>query len=155
MSKTIQEKIEWMKNVLDEDLFHLTIGEIQEKIIADSDFNVKDAALHDYYHFLSKYGSMRCGSIILFGQHELADFQFPVADMPGKFEEWICIGKIDPYPLYINKKSGVVYCLVENSRIQSYEQWNGFLENYMFGRRYIEIVGDDDWYNLLKVQKMI
>ncbi|ANY67526.1 hypothetical protein BBD42_14365 [Paenibacillus sp. BIHB 4019] len=155
MRKTIQEKIELMKNVLEEDPFNLVIGEIQERIITDSDFNLKEVALQDYYNFFREYGSIRCGSIIIFGQNELDDFQFPVADMPGEFEEWICIGKIDPYPLYINKKNGMVCCLFEDSKIKSYEGWNDFLDNYVFGERYIEIVGKDEWYELLREQQII
>lgn len=155
MRKTIQEKITLMKNVLEEDPFNLVIGEIQERIASDADFNFKDGQLRDYYNFLRQYASMRCGSIIIFGQNELTDFQFPVAEMPGGFEEWICIGKIDPYPLFINKKNGMIYCLFEDSKIKSYEGWNDFLENYVFGERYTEIIGKDEWYELLKEQQII
>lgn len=157
MKKMIREKIELMKSILEEEPFYLVIGDIREE--SDPNPNVKKDSLQDYYYFLNEYSSLRCGSIIIFGRKEVSEFQFTVADMPGEFEEWICIGKIDSYPLYINKKSGQICCLIGDSgmemKIECYGDFYNFLENYVFGEQYVETGGKDDWYDLLKTNKLI
>lgn len=38
---------------------------------------------------------------------------------------------------------------------KTFDEWNIFLENYVFGERYIEIIGKDEWYELLREQQII
>ncbi|MDN9008657.1 hypothetical protein [Brevibacillus laterosporus] len=157
MREKIREKIELVKNIFEEDPFNLVIGDIEKELEIDT--NIKSGPLHDYYVFLSEYSSFRCGSVIIFGKNELDEFQFPVTDMPGDFEEWICIGKIEPYPLFINKKNGQLSCLIGepgvNLKIECYGEFDDFLEKYVFGEAYVEIAGKDDWYQLLKDHQLI
>lgn len=156
MQKHIKEKIELMKRVLEEDPFNLVIGDIREELEPVS--TVKNDVLQDYENFLNEYSTLRCGSVILFGRKELQKFQFPVADMPGQFEEWLCIGKNEPYPLFINKKNGQICCLEGDPgtemKITSYGLFHNFLNDFVFGERYIEVGGKDEWYNLLKSSEL-
>ncbi|MCM3290086.1 hypothetical protein M3661_08085 [Paenibacillus sp. MER 180] len=157
MKNQLKEKIELMKGVLEEDPLYLVIGDIMEE--TEPVLTPTNDANQDYQDYLNEYSSLRCGSVILFGRKELQQFQFPVADMPGQFEEWVCIGKIDPDPLFISKKNGQICCLVGEPgmemKITSYGAFNEFLENFVFGERYVEVGGSDKWYDLLKSYKLI
>ncbi|MFB0843009.1 hypothetical protein [Paenibacillus oleatilyticus] len=157
MQPVTREKIQFMKLVLEEDPFYLVIGDIQEE--SDPDPDVKKDALQTYHEFLNEYSSLRCGSVIFFGRKELPDYQFPVADMPGGFEEWVCIGKIEPYPLYINKQDGRICCLTGDPgtemKIRHYGEFQEFMESYVFGEKYVEIGGRDDWYDLMKQRGLL
>ncbi|MBW5470327.1 hypothetical protein GPJ61_21100 [Brevibacillus formosus] len=82
----------------------------------------------------------------------------------------MCIGKIERYPLFINKADGQVACLLgdpldQNYVLESYGDFLNFLENYLLGEQYSEIglklvesggsigtIGskDDEWYKVLE-----
>ncbi|KMZ39638.1 MULTISPECIES: hypothetical protein [Bacillales] len=157
MQKTIKSKLDIMRRVFEEDPFNLVIGDIVEESSLKTIVN--DDLLQDYYLFLNEYSSIRCGVVIIFGRNELQNYQFPVADMPGEHQTWLCIGKVEPYPLFINKTNGQICCLISEpgaeEKIICYGDINNFLDEYMLGEKYPELGGEDEWYDLLKSNKLI
>ncbi|MEC2077202.1 hypothetical protein [Metabacillus fastidiosus] len=165
----MKEKLELIKNILGADPYSLVIGEIVEETDSRKEKNL-DNGLKDYYSLMSGYKILNGGVITIYGQREISNIQFYTEEMPGGSDEWVCIGKIENYPLFISKKDGQVSCLFGNPLdqsyiIESYGDFNNFLYNYYLGKKYIEIgfkffqsggitstVGskDDDWYIFLE-----
>ncbi|MEI4803822.1 hypothetical protein WAZ07_21805 [Bacillus sp. FJAT-51639] len=174
MSKLILEKIELVKNILGDDPFSLVIGEIVEEETPIKE-KLEDNILKDYYFMTRKYKILNGGVITIYGQQRLESIQFYVEDMPGGADKWICIVTIENYPLFINKINGDVCCLFgdlidQNFVIESYGDFNSFLQNYYLGKNYCELgnkfvqsegisdtVGskDDDWYQLLEDNNLL
>lgn len=148
MRETTKVKFEFMKSILEEDPFNLVFGDIQEA--TEPKVEVEEGFLRDYESLLNEYESIRCGVVTLFGRSELDQFQFPVAEMSGTYETWICIGKIEPDPLFINKTNGQICCLVghpgSEQHIKCYGELFDFLDDYVLGGKYIELGGKDEWY---------
>ncbi|HEF1900158.1 hypothetical protein ACTFSP_16800 [Bacillus cereus group sp. MYBK108-2] len=174
MDKSILEKIELIKDILGNDPFSLLIGEIIE-IQDNFDKKLEEGVLKDYYFIIGKYEILNGGVITIFGHEKLDSIQFYTNDMPGGANKWICIGKIENYPLFINKINGEVSCLFgdlidQNFVIESYGNLNNFLQHYYLGRKYCELgskfvkaggisdtVGNknDDWYQLLEDNNLL
>ncbi|WP_410983047.1 hypothetical protein [Bacillus cereus] len=174
MNKLVLEKIDVMKNVLGKDPFSLVIGEIVEKEnqIAEK---LVDNILKDYYFITRKYKILNGGVITIYGHQKLESIQFYVEEMPVRDDNWICIGTVENYPLFINKIDGEVSCLFgdlidQNFVIESYGDFNSFLENYILGSKYIDIgmsfveaggitnpiVSEgDEWYKLLELNGFV
>ncbi|KMQ14157.1 hypothetical protein ACU80C_18845 [Bacillus mycoides] len=174
MDKSVLEKIELVKNILGDDPFSLVIGEIveEEKII---DKKLEETILKDYYFITSKYKILNGGVITIYGHQKLESIQFYTEDMPGGADKWLCIGTIENYPLFIDKINGEISCLFgdlidQNFVIESYGDFNNFLQNYYLGQKYCELgnkfvqsggisdtVGskDDDWYQLLEDHNLL
>lgn len=113
---------------------------------------------------------MSGGVITIFGQRKAADLQFYAEEMQGGAGEWICIGKVERYPLFLNKGDGHVVCLFgdpldQSYVLENYGDFRHFILRYFLGESYPEIgrkfvesggsvstMGskDDDWYQFLK-----
>ncbi|EMI9087835.1 hypothetical protein COD90_30160 [Bacillus cereus] len=174
MEKSVLEKIELIKDILGNNPFCLLIGEIIE-VEKNFDEKLEEGPLKDYNFIIKKYERLNGGVITIYGHLKRESIQFYTEDMPGGADKWICIGKIERYPLFINKMNGEVSCLYgdlrnQNFIIESYGDFNNFLQHFYVGKKYCELgnkfvqfrgisetVGskEDDWYQLLESNNLL
>jgi hypothetical protein len=76
-----------------------------------------------------------------------------------KKKEWICIGEVEPYPLLLNRKTGIVSCVVNElglkCEMKEYVKFEEFIDKYVLGERYLEIGTDEEWYDFMKKYEII
>ncbi len=145
------------------------IGKVKEKLVAEPDsiiygelnegntgIKFDNDYLKQYFEFLKESDGARCGAVDLWSFNELSLHQSRVSDFLGGTEKWIEVGQVLYEPLVIEKYSGQVYYFYQGhpARVgQTFGDFNYFLLNYVFGRRYEELVPDahlEDWYQFLK-----
>ncbi|OPH46703.1 hypothetical protein BC351_14555 [Paenibacillus ferrarius] len=92
---------------------------------------------------------------------ENKDYQNLLDFLPDWETNWLCVGKIMSEPLGINKQDGNVYWFSEipysNEGI-CLGTLDKFLGNYVFGRKYYEIVpwiDEDDWYQFMIMHGLV
>ncbi|MBU7319156.1 hypothetical protein [Paenibacillus oleatilyticus] len=176
MNELLIEKIDKIMEILSEDYPQsLTYGEIVKDIAGEQFTKIDNSILEDYYFITNRYERLIGGVINVFSQRKVDKIQFYVEEMLQYDGEWICIGKIERYPLFINKVDGHVTCLFgepldQDYVLESYGDFNNFLLNYFLGEQYGEIglkfvesggsidtVGskDDEWYKVLEENHLL
>ena len=159
MSEQLKLIIQSVKTELDKDPNGIIAGKINEgTTIKEKNF---DPALQIYYDFLSECNGARFGAIDLFGAEILEKYQFMVSDIPGGDERWFYIGQILYEPLLFNKNDLKLYLFYRETEdvdpTDCFGYLDDFLMNYVFGKKYAEIIPDadnDEWYQLLKKLNM-
>ncbi|OKP86582.1 hypothetical protein [Paenibacillus sp. P32E] len=151
MDSRLKSIIDNVKNKLIDEPDSIIIGELNHgnKFIKTDEVHLKD-----YFDFLSEVDGARCGAIDLWSYDELSQHQIRVSDyLDGK---WLEIGQVLYEPIVINENSGQVYCFKLGYPFQEAQplgDFNYFLINYVFGRKYEELVPDshlDYWYQFLE-----
>ncbi|NTU33108.1 hypothetical protein HPY27_23380 [Brevibacillus sp. HB1.1] len=170
MIELLIKKIDKISEILSDDPFSLTFADITKSTNEEQFTNSENSNLKDYYLITNRYERLIGGVINILGQQKVAEIQFYVEEMQRFDGDWICIGKIERYPLFINKENGQVTCLFgdpldQNYVLESYGDFNNFLLNYFLGEQYGEIglklvesggsintVGskEDEWYKMLE-----
>lgn len=133
--------------------------------MSDGNLKINDANninLKEYIEFLKECDGARCGAIDFVSFDEIPDIQYRVTDIPGGNDVWICIGQILYEPLVINKTDGNVYLYYQGHEDEvqpkSFGSFDYFLMEYVFGKKYAEIIPDADqeeWYQFLKKLKLV
>ncbi|MEQ7054708.1 hypothetical protein ABN764_29165 [Paenibacillaceae sp. P-4] len=175
MNELVIEKIDKIREILSDDPLSLTFAEIVLNTNEKQSTEIDNHILKDYYFITNRYEILNGGVITIYGQRKVDDVQFYVEEMQRFDGEWICIGKIERYPLFINKVDGHVTCLFgdpldQNYVLEPYGDFNNFLLNYFFGEQYGEIgmkfvesggsissIGskDDEWYKVLEENHLL
>ncbi|KPV55240.1 hypothetical protein QJ48_34235 [Paenibacillus sp. A3] len=176
MNQLLIEKIDKIMEILSDDYpLSLTYGEIVKDTAGEQFKKIDNSIVADYYFIINRYEKLSGGVITVYGQRKVNKIQFYVEDMLQFDGEWICIGKIESYPLFINKVDGHVTCLFgdpldQNYVLESYGDFNNFLLKYFLGEQYGEIglkfvesggsintVGskDDEWYKVLEENHLL
>lgn len=163
-------KIDSIMEILSEDPLSLTFAEMVKAPNEQQVANIGNSVLKDYYVITNRYEILSGGVITIFGQRKAADLQFYAEEMQGGAGEWICIGKVERYPLFLNKGDGHVVCLFgdpldQSYVLENYGDFRHFILRYFLGgsyseigRKFVESGGsvstmgskDDDWYQFLK-----
>ncbi|MBT2293179.1 hypothetical protein J7E73_29550 [Paenibacillus albidus] len=175
MNELLIGKIEKIREILNDDPLSLTFAEIV-KGTSEEHFTENDnSILKDYYFITNNYKILNGGVITVYGQRKIDEIQFYVEDMLKFDGEWICIGRIEKYPLFINKVDGNVTCLFgdpldQDYVLESYGDFNNFLLKYFLGEQYGDIglkfvesggiissIGskDDEWYKVLEEHHLL
>ncbi|MHA6534213.1 hypothetical protein [Paenibacillus sp. BAC0078] len=160
MDSHLKSIIEKVKKKLVNEPDSIIIGELNQGNIS---IKPNEDHLKDYFDFLSEVDGARCGAIDIWSYDELAEHQFRVSDYLEEKEDdkWIEIGQVLYEPLFINANSGRVLCFKQGyplSEGQSLGDFNYFLLNYVFGRKYAELVPDSHleyWYQFLVKIKIV
>lgn len=170
MIEILTGKIDKISEILSDDPLNLIFAHIVKNTHEEQFTNSENSNLTNYYLITNRYERLIGGVINIFGQRKVAENQFYVEEMQRFDGVWICIGKIERYPLFINKENGQVTYLFgdpldQNYVLESYGDFNNFLRNYFLGAQYGEIglkfvesggsidtVGskDDEWYKMLE-----
>lgn len=171
LNKELKDKIKVMMEILNPDInpLNLSIGWIElyeeNKIEEVFDFYpmymYEDLEiLKDYVVFLSEVDQFIAGAITMMAMDELKNIQFCVEEMED--DEWICIGKIIDEPIFININDGGVVWLQglpeEEKTIKELGDFNYFMNNYVFGKKYTELYNGSEqsnWYKKLKEAKLV
>ncbi|MFD0590086.1 hypothetical protein ACFQZE_19065 [Paenibacillus sp. GCM10027627] len=109
-----------------------------------------------YYEFLTESDGARFGAIDLWSFDGLSSHQFRLSEFFGGTERWLEVGQVLYEPLVIEKNSGQVYCFYQGHPDmvgQPLGDFNFFLFNYAFGRKYEELVPGahlEEWYQFLR-----
>lgn len=152
MVKSLFEKIEYIRNSLEKDPSSIIFGEIRlenkQNIFEDNN------ALKDYYELLNMYSYLACGSILILGYEESQELEYYLSEIPDDPSNWKCIGKSHTYPIFINTTNSIVKILEGDpwtgQQFKEYGLFHDFMNFYVFGEKYSELWGKDDWYNFLK-----
>ncbi|MGG3283320.1 hypothetical protein [Paenibacillus solani] len=121
-----------------------------------TDIKLDKDYLKQYFEFLTESDGARFGAVDLWSFEELPSHQFRVTEFFGGTEKWFEVGQVLYEPLVIEKSSGQVYCFFQGhpARVgQTLGDFNLFLLNYVFGRKYEELVPNvqsEEWYQFLK-----
>lgn len=160
MNNNILKKINQIKSILDENYEYIDIASIEER--QDKEFICEsEETLSDFFDLKSKYEDMWFGSISLwvddvdFEKHQIyiMIYEVPNAD------DWICIGEVEPYLIVLNKKTGIISCIISEPgfkcELKSYTKFEKFFNDYILGESYLELVGKDEWYDFMKKNNII
>ncbi|MEN1990826.1 hypothetical protein [Paenibacillus hubeiensis] len=173
MTELIIEKLRKIANLLNEDPLSLTFAEISQNVTEYSKDSSKE--LETYYTILNEYEVLNGGVITVFGHNKVKTLQFYVEEMVDYEGDWFCIGKIESYPLFINKLNSFVSCLYgdpldQNYVLETYGDFNNFINYYFMGEGYSKLgvsfvenggskstLGskDDDWYRFLEENNLL
>ena len=160
MNDSVIKKINKIKIILDENDDYIDIASIEEK--QDEEFiHEIEETLSDFYFLKSKYEDMWFGSVNLwvdndiFEEHQIYIMIYEVLDG----NNWICIGEVEPYPIILNKKTGIVNCIISEPgfkcELKPYAKFDIFINEYILGEKYLELVGNDEWYDFMKKYKIV
>lgn len=110
------------------------------------------------YEFLAEVNGGRYGGIDLWSVKEIVANE-PVADaLPGGRSAWLPIGQVLYEPLVLSRADGQVFLAREAGDTEFHQMIplgpvDSFLADFVFGRRYAELIPDseaDRWYNLCR-----
>lgn len=157
MFKNLFDKIEYVRILLRKDPSSIVFGEIRIETKQNA-FEVSDP-LKDYYEILNRYSHLSCGSILIVGYEEVGEFEYYLSEIPDSPCNWKCIGKSNTYPIFININDATVKILEgepwTGQQFKDYGVFQDFMNFYVFGDKYNELWGEDDWYNFLKKTNII
>ncbi|MUG44312.1 hypothetical protein [Paenibacillus woosongensis] len=153
MNEKLRSVIKRVKVKLAVEPDSIIFGELNEgnpEIQLDSDY------YKQYMEFLKEVNGGRCGAVDLWSFDELYMHQSRVTDYLGGTDRWLEVGQVLYEPLVIEKSSGQVYYFYQgySDRLgQTLGDYDYFLLNYVFGRKYEELVPDahlEEWYQFIK-----
>lgn len=160
MNKQLETKLKKIKQVLDDDLSYIDLAYIEEK---SSKFLIDDCKTElDLYHkFKNKYDDLWFGDVIFWVDEDTfkkRQIYIMMYNVPNP-EEWICIGEVQPYPLLINKKTGIINCVINepglDCEMKEYVKFEEFMDKYVLGEKYLELGTDEEWYEFMKEHQII
>ncbi|WP_339273913.1 hypothetical protein MKY59_22790 [Paenibacillus sp. FSL W8-0426] len=167
-------KLKQVQLMLANDPLSFTFAEIVQKT-PEQTVKHDDPILEDWWHILNQFEILNGGVVTVFGPRNASTIQSQVHEMTDFDGEWICIGKIEKYPLFINRFDGSISGLygepLEQSYVlETYGDINTFLLNYFMGRRYTELglkfvesgqskntLGstEDEWFRFLENHQLL
>lgn len=160
MNKELETKLGKIKKVLDEDDSYIDLVSVK-KNLNESLMNNCKTDLDLYYTLKKQYNYFRAGDVILWINEEVfkkRQIYTMMYNVPNP-EEWICIGEVEPYPLILNKKTGIVNCVLNEPgldfEMKEYTKFEEFMNKYVLGEKYLELGTDEEWYEFMKEHKII
>jgi len=111
--------------------------------------------LNEYINFLRECNGAAFGSVLLFSWDELSEEEWRLRGLDN-IKNWICIGvTLSDEAIALNKNDGSIHLFYhgppfEHVRVLG-KSFNEFLEDYIFGIKYLEIAYEkDEWYQVLE-----
>lgn len=153
MHEKIVETIEIIRKRLLSDpssIIYTKMGNTNNKI------SYSNQNISNYYEFLKVCDGARFGGIDLWSKEELESNQYRTIGLDSNGEKWMEIGQILYEPLVINIDDGSMMCYSQynaNDIIYEFENFEIFLEKYVFGEMYNSIIPDyqdDEWHIFLQ-----
>lgn len=160
MNKELEKKLEKIKKVLDDDDSYIDLVYIKKH---SNEILIDDCKTDlDLYYILKKqYNYFRVGDVILWINEDTfkkRQIYIMMYNVPNQ-EEWICIGEVEPYPLLINKKTGVVSCIISEPglecQMKEYGTFEKFMDEFVLGEKYLELGTDEEWYDFMKQHNIV
>ncbi|SHL73469.1 hypothetical protein [Flavobacterium chilense] len=155
MDSKIIQKISLARIELEKNPANITFGQLK-KGIENSDEEL-EKRIGVYSDFLKITNGARCGSIDLWSHNDLQRNQFILFDRQNSKKSLISIGQILYEPLILDINNQNVYTFKrgdESSTPMTFiRDFEYFLNNYVFGEKYGEIIPDyenDEWFLFLK-----
>ena len=147
MRNTIREKIERLRQAWEPSLECYLAGRIPGPSVAP-----KAGAPQCYNEFLQVTNGPVCGCVVFHKYEEYDKSQFIVENLPGGAKHWACIGSLKDDPLFIRRRDDVVVVADRYEfKQREYEDFDDFLEKWIFGPSYLELRGEvDDWFKFMK-----
>lgn len=123
-------------------------------------YSVKNIEIiKDYIEFLSEVRRFSLEVVLIQDVDSIGNIQFYCEEMES--DEWICIGNIIDELIFISTIDGRVAWLQglpeEEKTIKELGDFNHFMNNYVFGKKYLEIYDGQElkWYKKLQEAKLI
>lgn len=160
MKKELEKKLGKLKKVLEDDFSYLYLVSVEEKFNENS-IDDCEAGLDIYYEVKNKYEDLRFGDVVFWVDEETFNERqiFIMIYGVSKKKEWICIGEVEPYPLMLNIKTGIVNCVLSEPglkcEMKEYVKFEEFLDKYVLGEKYLELGTDEEWYEFMKEHEII
>lgn len=160
MKKELEIKLEKIKNILGDGCEYIVLAHVEEK----SNNNLIDdyeTSLGAYYEVKNKYDYLRFADVLFWADEETFNERQVYLMLYGvpKKKEWICIGEVEPYPLLLNRKTGIVSCVVNElglkCEMKEYVKFEEFMDKYVLGEKYLELGTDEEWYEFMKEHEII
>lgn len=160
MKKEIEIKLEKIKNIIGDDCEYIALVHMKEKAKENS-IGDCETWLEAYYKVKNKYNYLRFAEIIFWMNEKTFNERQVYLMLYGvpKKKEWICIGEVEPYPLLLNRKTGIVSCVVNElglkCEMKEYVKFEEFMDKYVLGEKYLELGTDEEWYEFMKEHEII
>lgn len=167
MKNELKKIINAAKDLLRSNTTNMTFGIIEDGITEDvlsinqELINCSNQKTRQYVEFVQEVSGLSLGSIVLFDYQEIKNHQSLLGFLSDWEINWLCVGKIMSEPIGINKQDGKVYWFSEipySDEGLCLGTLNEFLEEYVFGRKYSEIIpwiDEDDWYQFMVEHDLI
>lgn len=160
MNKNLEIKLIKMEKILDEDFSFIDLLCIEKKDKNVCFDNCK-SEIDFYYKLKQQYDYLRFAEIMFwieedtFREKQIYISMYNIQNP----EEYLCIGEVEPYPLIINKKDGIVSIVLNepglDCDIREYCGLEEFMNKYVLGEKYLEIGSDDEWFEFIKEHNII
>lgn len=138
----------------------ISCGIKENELLGTSEL-LDNSKLTEYIDFLKESRDSAFGEVVLFSYSELQEYQYYIDELPDKYSDLICIGKILSDPIMISKKDGKVYWISGYPYLLNKKclgNFNRFMMIYVFGRRYSQIIpwaDEDEWYKFLRELRIV
>lgn len=155
MRKELKAKLEKIKNILGDGCEYIVLAHVEENL-NNNLINNYETSLGVYYEIKNKYDYLRFADVIFWVDEETFNERQIYLMLYGVSEkkEWICIGEVEPYPLLLNIKTGIVSCVVNEPglkcEMKEYVMFEEFMNKYVLGEKYLELGTDKEWYEFMK-----
>lgn len=161
MDREFEKKLKKIKSVLSEDdISYIDLVYVEESINKSMLDGCK-TDLELYHVFKEQYDELWFGDVVFWVDEDTfrkRQIYIMMYNVPTP-DEWICIGEVEPYPLIINKKTGIVNCVLNepglDCEMKEYDKFEIFMNKYVLGEKYLELGTDEEWYEFMKEHKII
>jgi hypothetical protein len=159
MNKELEMKLEKIKNALGDDCEYMALAYMEESkgnLLEDC-----KAGLEEYYDVKNKYNDLWFGDVMLWVDEETFNERqvYIMIYELQRPEDWICMGEVGPYPLMLNKRTGIVNCVLSEPglkcEMKEYAKFDVFMDKYVLGEKYFELGTDEEWYDFMKEHGII
>ena len=157
MNDELRIKIEKVYFELQKEVCAPLIGKLNEGINS-----INKSIPKSYSDFLNVCNGGRFGAIDLWSNELIVDNQYRVIEMVGGNENWFCIGQVLYEPLVVKLDTEDIYLFYQGyeNEIEGkcFENLDSFLNDYVFGKKYAEIIPDaeeEEWYIFLNKINLI
>lgn len=157
MNDKLRTKIEKVRFELQKEVCAPIIGKLNEGINSTNKLIPKS-----YRDFLNVCNGGRCGAIDLWSNELILDNQYRVTELVGGNVNWFCVGQVLYEPLVVKLDTEDIYLFYQGCKNEiegkCFGNLDTFLNNYVFGKKYAEIIPDaeeEEWYIFLNKIKQI
>lgn len=154
MDKRLLDIINLVKHELDRDPASIIFAQLRQGLNLTRDEILKTSAYSD---FLEVTNGARFGSIDLWSYENLKRSQFVLLDRQNTQGSLLAIGQVLYVPLILDTSNHSVYTFKQDEELdvpmKFLGEFDDFLNNYVFGKKYGEIIPDyetDEWILFLK-----
>ena len=158
---SMKAKLKKIEDIINDDLDYLVMLEKRGYLGENYITICRDNVLKDFLWFKNRYQYAVFAEIIFwvnddeFLDHQNDIIEYRITDK----DKYICIGEVEPYPIFINKESGDVLIITStpgNKCIyKNLGKFDNFIKRYVLGDKYPLIGSDEEWIDFLTDNKLI